>query len=597
MRFGEEFLDELKSRIRPSDLIGRSVKLRRQGREFAGLSPFNKEKTPSFFVNDEKGFYHCFSSGKHGDVISFLQETEGLSFVEAVERLAGEAGLALPVSTPEEVDRSKKRNSLRDWVAEAAKYYGLELARVRGRHARQYLQGRELFEDDWAEFGLGYSPSQRTGLKDHLINLGAKPAELVEAGLLVQPDDGSAPFDRFRDRIMFPIADLRGRVMAFGARALSADAKAKYLNSPETSLFHKGKTLYRIFEARKAAAAKRVNGLIVVEGYMDVIALARAGFGHAVAPLGTALTEDQMALLWRVGPEPILCFDGDAAGKRAAYRALDRALPVLEPGKTLRFAWLPDGLDPDDLIRKQGAGAMDAVLARAEPMVDVLWEREWNLEPLKTPEQRAGLRARLRNLTDQIAHKELAALYRQDLFDRLAKKFTRSGSKGNWRNNRREGPSKELRQKVKTGRSSPAEQRYLVAWIVRNPGLLATLDEAFSALTLDDPGLNAVRNAILDLWIAQPSVDRAAITSHLTQVQLTDQLRLLENSTGTIHLPEHEDPEKLWLSMADELNARAGAEEEHAALEARLLESLMGDDPEALRRISATRKPSGGDQN
>ncbi len=597
MRFDEEFLDELKSRIRPSDLIGRSVKLRRQGREFAGLSPFNKEKTPSFFVNDEKGFYHCFSSGKHGDIISFLQETEGLSFVEATQRLAAEAGLALPASDPEEIARSQVRNSLRDWVAEAARYYAAELTRVRGRHARQYLTGRGLSEADCATFALGYAPSARTGLKDHLVAMGARPADLIEAGLLVQPDGRGEPFDRFRDRVMFPIADIRGRITAFGARALSADAKAKYLNSPETSLFHKGKTLYRFAEARKAAAVKRVNGLIVAEGYMDVIALARAGFGHAVAPLGTALTEEQMVLLWRVGPDPILCFDGDAAGKRAAYRALDRALPLIEPGKTLRFAWLPDGLDPDDLIIKQGAGAMEEVLAAAQPMVEVVWEREWNLEPLKTPEQRAGLSARLRQITEQIAHKELSSLYRRDLFDRLAKKNAKSRTGGNWRLSRREGPSIELRQKIRSGRSSPAEQRYLVAWIVQNPALLESLDEAFSALILDDPGLDSLRNAVLDLWLRNPSIDRAAITSHLTQVKLADQLQILEKSTGTIHLPKDDDPKIKWLAMAEELNARAGAEEEHAALEARLLESLLGDDPNALQRIAAARGDAGGNQN
>ncbi len=597
MRFGEEFLDELKSRLRPSDVIGRSVKLRRQGREFAGLSPFNKEKTPSFFVNDEKGFYHCFSSGKHGDIISFLQETEGLSFVEAVERLAAEAGMAMPVADPKEAERSKIRNSLRDWVAEAARYYAAELTRVRGRHARKYLQGRNLSEADWAEFGLGYSPSLRTGLKDHLVALGAKPAELIEAGLLIKPDDGGPAFDRFRDRIMFPIADIRGRAIAFGARALARDAKAKYLNSPETGLFHKGNTLYRYAEARKAAAQNKLNGLIVAEGYMDVIALAKAGFGHAVAPLGTALTEEQMALLWRVGPEPILCFDGDAAGKRAAYRALDRALPIIEPGKTINFAWLPEGLDPDDLIKEKGLAAMEDILHRAEPMVDVLWHREWNLQPLDTPEQRAGLSARLRQITDQIKHKELAGLYRQELFARIAKKFAKSKTGPNWKSTAHGKPSNELRRKVRSGRKGQSEQRVLVSWILQKPSLLNTLDEAFSSLYLDDPGLNSLRNAILDLWIEQPSVDRAAITSHLTRVKLADQLQLLETSTAGIKMPEGEDPEKLWLTMADELNARAGAKEEHAALEARLLESLMGDDPDALQQIAVARQVQDRDRS
>lgn len=589
MRFDEDFLEELKSRLKPSDVIGRSVKLRRQGREFAGLSPFNKEKTPSFFVNDEKGFYHCFSSGKHGDIISFLQETEGLSFVEAVERLATDAGLPMPVSDPKDIERQQKKNSLLDWVAEATKYYAEELTRVRARQARNYLEGRQLQQSDWLKYGLGYAPSNRTGLKDHLVALGAMPADLVEAGLLVQPDDGGPAFDRFRDRIIFSITDLRGRPSAFGARALSPDAKAKYLNSPESPLFHKGKTLYRYAEARKAAAKKRANGLIVAEGYMDVIALAKAGFDHAVAPLGTALTEEQLALLWRVGSEPVLCFDGDAAGKRAAYRALDRALPLLEPGRSLSFAWLPDGLDPDDLIREKGANAMQEVLLAAQPLVDVLWHRELNLEPLKTPEQRAGLNARLRDLTEQINHKELAALYRRDLFERVAKQFNKSSQTGSWRGRQNHGPSNELRNKVRKGGFGSAEKRFLVNWIAANPSALDTLDEAFSELILDDPGLNDVRNVILDLWLANPTVDRTTITSHLTQVKLIDQIQGLGKSSGNIKLPKHDNPKALWLSMADELNARAGAEEEHAALEAKLLESLMGDDPDALRRIANAR--------
>ena len=590
MRFGEDFLEELKSRLRPSDVIGRSVKLRRQGREFAGLSPFNQEKTPSFFVNDEKGFYHCFSSGKHGDIISFLQETEGLSFVEAVERLAADAGIPMPISDPKDIERQQKNNSLRDWVAEATKYYTEELTRVRARQARNYLEGRQLKQSDWLKYGLGYAPSARTGLKDHLVALGAMPADLVEAGLLVQPDDGGPAFDRFRDRIIFSITDLRGRPSAFGARALSANAKAKYLNSPESSLFHKGKTLYRYAEARKAAAKIRAKGLIVAEGYMDVIALAKAGFEHAVAPLGTSLTEEQLALLWRIGPDPILCFDGDAAGKRAAYRALDRALPLLEPGHSLSFAWLGEGLDPDDLIREKGANAMQEVLLAAQPLVDVLWFRELNLEPLQTPEQRAGLNARLRDITEQIKHKELAALYRRDLFERVAKQFNKTSQAGKWRGRQNHGPSNELRNRVRKGNSGSAEKRFLVKWVSDNPAALDTLDEAFSELILGDPGLNDVRNAILDLWLANPAVDRAAITSHLTQVKLIDHLQGSGKSTGSINLPEHDDPKALWMNMAEELNARAGAKEEHAALEAKLLESLMGDDAEALQRIADARR-------
>jgi DNA primase len=330
MRFDERFLDELKSRLRLSDVIGRSVKLRRQGREYVGLSPFSKEKTPSFYVNDDKGFFHDFSSGKHGDLIGFLQETERLTFREAIERLAAEAGMALPAEDPRAAEQERQRQGLTDWLELAARWFEAELKRPAGAAARAYLERRGLPEKEWARFGLGFAPNGRTALKDYLIAKGARPAELVEAGLLIAPEDGGVPYDRFRDRIIFPIADGRGRVISFGGRAMDAEARAKYLNGPETELFHKSSVLYGLFEARKllhttGAGAAETPPLVVVEGYMDVIACQRAGVA-AVAAMGTALTEEQMAVLWRLHPEPTLCFDGDGAGQRAAYRTLDRSL-------------------------------------------------------------------------------------------------------------------------------------------------------------------------------------------------------------------------------------------------------------------------------
>ncbi|NOX96033.1 MAG: DNA primase, partial [Alphaproteobacteria bacterium] len=301
-RFTPDFLDELKARLRPSDVIGRYVKLKKQGNEWAGLSPFTKEKTPSFFVNDNKGFYHCFSSGKHGDVISFLQETQRMSFHEAVEKLAEEAGLPLPAETPGDAARAQKAQGLAEACAAAAQYFAAMLHRSDGRHALEYLRGREITEAQIKQFTIGYAPKGRGGLKDFLINKGFSDDVLIEAGLTIKPDDGSASFDRFRNRIMFPITGPRDRVIAFGGRALDPDARAKYLNSPATPLFHKGSVLYNLNTARMAAADAKAP-LIVCEGYMDVIALWGAGFKHAVAPLGTALTEDQLTLLWRASDE------------------------------------------------------------------------------------------------------------------------------------------------------------------------------------------------------------------------------------------------------------------------------------------------------
>ena len=321
MKFDERFLDELKSRLRPSDVISKTVPLKRQGREYVGLSPFNKEKSPSFFVNDEKGFFHDFSSGKHGDIIGFLQETQRLSFREAVEQLAAEAGLQLPAEDPVSREREQRRLGLQDWLEEAAKWFEAQLRRPQGEAARGYLDRRGLPQEEWGRFRLGLAPASRTGLKDHLIAKGAAAPDLIEAGLLIAPEEGGAPYDRFRDRVIFPITDARGRVISFGGRALDPAARAKYLNGPESPLFHKGANLYGLAEARKllhladsgqAGEKATAAGLVVVEGYMDVIACQRANVA-AVAPMGTALTEQQIELLWRSHPTPTLCFDGDAA--------------------------------------------------------------------------------------------------------------------------------------------------------------------------------------------------------------------------------------------------------------------------------------------
>src|SRR5450432_2802541 len=339
MRFTPQFLDDLRARLPVSEVVGRRVKLKRAGKEWKGLSPFQQEKSPSFTVNDQKGFYHDFSSGKHGDIISFLMETEGVAFTEAVERLAAMAGLALPAVTPDAAKHEQRRKTLYDVMELAAKFFADTLASRHGAKARGYLADRAISPAVQLQFRIGYAPGDaqtRFALKEHLGASGIPVEDMVEAGLLIAGDDIPVPYDRFRDRVMFPIQDLRGRVIAFGGRALEKDVAAKYLNSPETPLFHKGDNLYNLAPAR--LAAHNGSPLVVVEGYVDVIAMVGAGFPASVAPLGTALTENQLALLWKMADEPILCFDGDRAGQKAAYRAADLALPQLKPGKSLRFA-------------------------------------------------------------------------------------------------------------------------------------------------------------------------------------------------------------------------------------------------------------------
>jgi DNA primase len=417
MRFPPQFLDELRARLPVSEVAGRRVKLRKTGREFVGLSPFNKEKSPSFTVNDQKGFYHDFSSGKHGDIFGFVMETEGVAFPEAVERLAQMAGVPMPKFSKEEEARDEKRKTLHEVMELAAKFFEATLAGRGGAKARGYLADRSLDSGTQLKFRLGYAPGERFALKEHLGGLGISVEDMVETGLLIAGDDIPVPYDRFRDRVMFPITDFRGRIIAFGGRALASDAPAKYLNSPETTLFHKGGNLYNGAAARQAVHDGAA--LIVVEGYVDVIAMVLAGYPASVAPLGTALTEDQLGLLWKMADEPILCFDGDKAGQRAAFRAVDMALPRLKPGKSLRFAMLPDGQDPDDLYRSGGREAIAEVLAGARPLGEMLWSRETEAASFDTPERRAAFEARVNEVVRSIGDESVRKYYAQDFSARL----------------------------------------------------------------------------------------------------------------------------------------------------------------------------------
>ena len=430
MRFTPQFLDELRARLPVSEVVGRRVKLKRAGREWKGLSPFQQEKTPSFTVNDQKGFYHDFSSGKHGDIISFLMETEGVGFAEAVERLASMAGVPLPASTPDAARHEQRRKTLYDVMELAAKFFADTLASRNGARARGYLGDRGISPSTQLQFRIGYSPSDRFALKEHLGAQGIPVEDMVEAGLLYSGDDIPLPYDRFRDRVMFPITDLRGRVIAFGGRALEKDVAAKYLNSPETPLFHKGHNLYNLASAR--LAAHNGSSLVVVEGYIDVIAMVGAGFPASVAPLGTALTENQLALLWKLADEPILCFDGDKAGQKAAWRAADMALPHLKPGKSLRFALLPEGQDPDDLARSGGRGAIEEVISAARGLADVIWSREIEAGTFATPERRAALEARIRELSNGIGDEAVRRYYRQDFSERLQRTFAPEVARGGY---------------------------------------------------------------------------------------------------------------------------------------------------------------------
>ncbi len=415
MALSPAFLDELRARTTLSSVIMRTDKLQRAGREWKACCPFHDEKTPSFTVNDAKGFYHCFGCGAHGDVIRWMTDQRGMQFLDAVKELAAEAGLEMPAPDPQAAKRAEQRATLIDVTEAAQRWYVDQLASPSGKAARDYLASRGFSNAVCREFGFGYAPETRQALKQGLGPF--DEAMLVEAGMRIEAD-GRDNYDRFRERLMLPIQDQRGRVIAFGGRILTAqDGVAKYLNSPDTPLFDKGRTLYNLHRA--APASRKTDRMVVVEGYMDVVALANAGIADAVAPLGTALTEAQIELLWRHVDAPILCFDGDAAGQRAAMRAVERAMPLLRPGRTLRIVQLPAGLDPDDLLKRDGTDALTSLFERALPLVDFLWEAAVAELDGETPEAKASIQERLFEQVQTILDPDIRALYRKAVANRF----------------------------------------------------------------------------------------------------------------------------------------------------------------------------------
>ena len=546
MRFPPSFLDDIKERLRISEVVGARVQFDRKKTNAAkgdywGCCPFHGEKTPSFHCEDAKGRYYCFGCGASGDHFRFITELDGLAFPEVVERLADQAGLPMPIMDKKEQEREEKRASLFDVMEIAAGYFRDQLQTAIGAKARAYLRDRGLSVDVQRYFGLGFAPESRNGLKEFLASKGIEKIQIEACGLVVHGSEIAVSYDRFRDRIIYPILDARGRVIAFGGRAMAPDALAKYLNSPETELFHKSNVLYNFANARKIANAKKQ--VISVEGYMDVIALHAAGFGNAVAPMGTALTERQMELLWRMNSEPILCFDGDGAGQKAAHRAADLILPNLQPGRSAKFAMLPDGLDPDDLIQQSGPDALGEILNSALPLVEMVWDRELHLGgELKTPERRAEFERRIKSLVSTIREESVRRHYQQDIFNRLKAHFgpgnqtgnrynnrdkyqNRNGVRGHnnsYRNNWSNGANNRAGGSRRTG-ASPAlinstlvkrrtnlpllRENVLVMGIVLHPALSVLFFDEFVSLHIDHPGLKKLHVSIVDSLAAYKGED------------------------------------------------------------------------------------------
>jgi DNA primase len=561
-----QWLDELRARTTLSAVIAPSVKLIRAGREWKACCPFHNEKTPSFTVNDDKGFYHCFGCGAHGDAIRFLTDHRGMPFMDAVKELAGKAGMEVPAPDPAAKERADRAATLTDVMAEVAKYYSEQLNGLAGADAREYLKRRDIDATVAQRFGIGLAPDSRTALKRALEKLGED--KLIETGMLIKPEEGGDSYDRFRGRLMIPIRDARGRVIAFGGRILGT-GEPKYLNSPDTPLFDKGRTLYNI--DRAGPASRSARRLIVVEGYMDVIALDRAGIAEVVAPNGTAVTEAQLERMWRLDPSPILCFDGDSAGKKAAVRAALRALPHVRPDRTLRFVELPAGQDPDDLVRSGGREAVEALLANPEPLDARLWRHELEAQPLTTPEARAGLRQRLIEHAATIADQALARLYRDEWlrrFDEAVPRRTFQPQRTFQKGGRWTPPTPPVGARARaiaaSGIDAPTA-RALILGFAYYPEELPAHCEQLAALDIPDQPTAHMRDELVNAAFSGATLDRDSLATILSGDGATGPKAL--SAMGFSFTRRDSDPDRARSDLAAAVEIVAAAEEVDKALE------------------------------
>ncbi len=579
MSFPAEFLEEIRTQIRVSEVVGKRLRLVKKGREFLGICPFHNDTKPSMAVVDEKNFYHCFACGAHGDIITFTMEVEGLSFPEAVEKLAGIAGLEVPRQTPEAREREVVRKTLGDAMEAACRFYEEVLWSPEGRAGLDYFRGRGLSEQTIRRFRLGYATEHRTALRQAMSLKGIESAMLLEAGLIRKPEDRDQTYDYFRGRVLFPITDRRGRVIAFGGRILG-DGQPKYLNSPDTPLFHKGRVLYGLAQAREAAS--KAGEVIVAEGYMDVIALAQGGFPHAVAPLGTALTEDQITELWRLAREPIVCFDGDAAGQKAAARAADRTLPILKPGHSLRFVTLPIGEDPDDLIKRGGAKAMRAVLRRRPA---------WRISSgTRSCAPRQSIRPNAKRISSVGFATGSTILptrrYRTPMATRLKDVFASCVTPVGAGLSFPDAPGKQTIQRPAPQGSATARARVsmvlgrrqkqgVMAAFVTHPSLMEEFGEALGYLQFDDPFLDKLRQDILQNIPSESALDAAGLKRHLQGLGYSDDCDGLLGA-GTLGHAAFARPD------ASLEQARAGVQELLARMGKYQLEEQLADAQQAV---------------
>jgi DNA primase len=591
MALTPQFLDELRARTLLSSLIGRTTKLQKAGREWRACCPFHNEKSPSFYVNDDKAFYHCFGCGAHGDAIRWMTDQRGLPFIDAVKELVQAAGMEMPALDARAAEKAERAKGLHEACADAAAWFTEQLNGIAGAEARAVLEKRGIKAETAKAFSLGFAPDSRGKLKTALKEYG--DPLLIEAGMLIKVDD-KEPYDRFRGRLMIPIRDPRGRTIAFGGRVIG-DGEPKYLNSPETPLFDKGRSLYNL--DRAAPASRKSGRVLVVEGYMDVIALAQAGFGEAVAPLGTALTEMQLERLWRLVDVPILCFDGDSAGQKAAIRAAQRALPMLAPGRSLAFVTLPAGQDPDDLVRTKGPAAFEALLAQPEPLVTCLWEHERTAEPLDTPEQKAGLKQRLNELagtiTDDNVRHEYIAEFRRRFDDLYAKKrdpfvprplnMPRRGG-GKWTPPAPAGGHHPAAQGIRAGGIDRVLGKAVLAGLIRHPAEIARHIEVLGSLKKADGALGRLFEAVVDLALEDRALDSERLVTILGTSGFDDVATDLLRADRSSLAPKGADAERVRADLDEAIHILVARPEVDALLAAATAELGTNYSDEAFER-------------
>jgi DNA primase len=595
MRFTDTLLRQVRDRVSIADYAGKRLSWNKQkSRPSAGdywaCCPFHQEKSPSFHVLDNKGLFKCFGCGEKGDVFTLAMKLEGLSFPEAVEKFAEIAGVALPKDDYENRGENDRRKRLFAVTAAAAKLFSAALRSSGGADARKYLQARGLGPEEWERFCIGFAPDEWTWTIDKLKAEGFTVEEIVQAGVARQGEDDKRAIDTFRGRITFEITDTSGKIIGFGGRALAKDAKAKYINSPETPLYSKSRVLYRLKQARELLAKTKAEGLVVAEGYVDVIAFERAGIA-AVAPCGTALTEEQLQLLWRAGGAPVLCLDGDAAGQRAAERALDLALPHLAPGRTIRLAYAAQGEDPDDIFRRAGADALAALIAASVPASEALFEREKSRHGVATPEAQAAFQAALKEAVAKIADRETQRAFFSELMSR-ANALIRSqrpaftpGQKGGYRKGEPPGVTAELKAHAAAHRPRPAAENFLRA-AIDTPGILSRYGNWIERLAITDPDLEAIRTALLALTDAHDedvAIDREALSLHLTRSGQERAAARISRWPKAKPPPEGADVGAEWLALATREVVAPAIREELAELRQAAAE---GDDT-AFARFQA----------